>query len=334
MLLSIIIVNYKTPQLVKDCLISLADTNSPLHTYEIFIVDNNSEDGVEHMLMAEFPQVKFIQMGYNAGFARANNAAMRQATGDAYLLLNSDTVVKKNAVDKSFEMLMQGNAVACGVQLLNPDGSPQISGNFAMRGGLNYLLPLPYLGNLLRSFALAAGASKPNIPEAKSEEEVDWINGAYLMVKKKAVDAAGLMDEDFFLYAEEAEWCSRLKKQGRLVIYGDYNVVHLQGESAGAAFKSSAKGYQNIFDRKGKQIILSNLLRIRKEFGLGWFFVIYLFYLAAIPVFFFCLLYEKVFTQKQHYSYVQLTGFADNMIEVSAWLPSIIFNKRRFYKVL
>lgn len=334
MLLSIIIVNYKTPALVVDCLKAISETNRPLSSYEIFVVDNNSDDGMEAVLQNNFPTVKFIQMGYNAGFARANNAAMRVANGDAFLLLNSDTIPKQHSIDGPFELLIASGYAACGVQLLNADGSPQISGNFAMRGGLNYLLPLPFVGNFLRNLALNAGAQKPNIPEAKNVEQVDWINGAYLMVKKAVVDKAGLMDEDFFLYAEEAEWCSRIKKVGPLCIYGAYHVIHLQGESAGSAFNSEAKGYRNIFDKKGKQIILSNLLRIRKEFGLFWFFVIYTIYLLTIPVFFFGLLAQKILNRRQSYTYDQLTGFADNMIDITGFLPSIVFNRRRFYKVL
>ena len=93
--------------------------------------------------------------------------------------------------------------MACGVQLLNVDRTPQISGNYAMKGGLNYLLPLPFIGNILKFFATILKVKKPNIPEAKDVVEVDWINGVFLMVKKQAIDIAGLMDEDFFLYAEE-----------------------------------------------------------------------------------------------------------------------------------
>ena len=88
----------------------------------------------------------------------------------------------------------------------------QISGSRFVKWGLNHLLPLPYWGNFLRWVGYKIGSKDPNIQQAKRVEEVDWITGAFLMVKKNAVEKAGFMDEDFFLYAEEVEWCSRLKK--------------------------------------------------------------------------------------------------------------------------
>lgn len=204
-----------------------------------------------------------------------------------------------------------------------------------MKGGLNYLLPLPYLGVILKWVAENLKIKKPNVPEAKGIVEVDWINGAFLMVKKTATNKAGLLDEDFFLYAEEAEWCSRLKKFGRLCIYGEEHVIHLQGESANNAFSSGGKGYFNLYDKKGLQIMLSNFLRIRKEFGVGWLLFDLFIYLFTIPVFCIGLLLSQIFSRKKNkYNFSQLKGFTKNMGIIIGYVPKIISNKPFFYKVL
>jgi GT2 family glycosyltransferase len=331
--LSIIIVNYKTPWLTTECIQSVYEQGNNDEP-EIIVVDNDSKDDTEELLKKNYPNVRFIQMGYNSGFARANNAGIKISKGDIVLLLNSDTLIKNNAVDNCYNNLASSQYVAAGVQLLNADGSPQISGNYAMKGGLNYLLPLPFLGSFLKWIAGIFNVKKPNVPNASGIVEVDWINGAFLMVKRSAIDIAGLLDEDFFLYAEEAEWCSRLRKTGKLCIYGDEHVIHLQGESANEAFASGGKGYFNLFDNKGLQIMLSNFLRIRKEFGAGWFLFDLFFYVLAIPVFFIGLLLSTIFPGKRKYNFIQLKGFTKNIFKVLGYVPTIISNKPFFYKVL
>ncbi len=331
MRLSIIIVNYKTAQLVINCLASVYKYNT--NKVEIFVVDNFSKDGLELLLQNKYPDVCFIQMGYNAGFARANNAALKIAKGENLLLLNSDTINVKDAVNKCDELLRKSSFSAAGVQLLNDDSTPQISGNYAMKGGLNYLLPLPFTGVFLKAIANLFKVKKPSVEKAENTIEVDWINGAFLMVKKSIIEKVGLLDEDFFLYAEEAEWCSRIKKKGRLCIFGELNIFHLQGESSNSAFGSEGKGYFNLFDKKGLQIILSNFVRIRKQFGLFWFGFDLVFYFLTIPVFFMGTLFSKLGASKK-YNLHQVKGFTKNMFSLIKYLPVIIKNKPFFYKVL
>lgn len=331
-LLSIIIINYKSAQLVYDCLQSIYALKSA-NEFEIIVVDNHSKDGSREKIISLFPQVIWIEMDYNAGFARANNAGIKKSNGKLVLLLNADTIIENNAIERCVNEFYPSEFIACGVQLLNMDGSAQISGNYAMKGGLNYLLPLPFIGPILKSFANTFGVKKPNVPDATGVVEVDWINGAFLMVKKKAIEKAGLLDEDFFLYAEEAEWCSRLKKVGKLCIYGDIHVIHLQGETSNETFKSSGKGYMNLFDRKGRQIILSNLVRIRKEFGVAWFVIILSVYTLEIPVFFIGVLISKIFFSKK-YSFSQTKNYAENVFSIIKLSGKIISGKPYFYKVL
>ena len=152
MQLSIIIINYKCGQLVIDCIQSIYEQNSTF-SYEIIVVDNHSEDGSREKITGLFPGVVWIDMNYNSGFARANNEAIRRAKGETVLLLNADTIIENNAIEKCYIYLKNSQLLACGVQLLNVDRTPQISGNYVMKGGLNYLLPLPFMGNTLKFFA-------------------------------------------------------------------------------------------------------------------------------------------------------------------------------------
>ena len=329
--LSIIIVNYNSPGLVLDCLRSLEQQSIHVST-EIIVVDNDSKDNSKETITSSFPLVKWIQMSYNSGFARANNEGIRNSTAPVVLLLNPDTLVINNGVSNCYKQFINDSYIACGVQLLNPNSTPQISGSYFMKGGLNHLLPLPYLGPLLRFFALRLKVKKPSLSDVSGTQEVDWINGAFLMVKRGAVNKAGLMDEDFFMYAEEAEWCSRLNKIGKLCIYGDLNVIHLQGETANEAFGSSGKGYQNLFDKKGLQIMVSNLLRIRKQYGVGWFLFILSMFIIDIPVFFAGYTISKLVLSRK-YSFRQFKGFTSNVLKLINLSPLIITNRPNFYKV-
>lgn len=332
--LSIIIVNYKTPQLVIDCLKTVY-LQMPANRLQVIVVDNASGDNSRELITAAYPAVTWIQMTYNAGFGRANNEGIRQSAGDVVLLLNSDTLNLDNAIEHCYRQFVAADYVACGVQLLNADGTPQISGNYFMKGGLNYLLPLPYVGNFLKWLGNLAKVEKPNVPDSSGLVEVDWINGAFLMVKKTAIAKAGLLDEDFFLYAEEAEWCSRLRKTGKLCIYGQYKVTHLQGESANEAFNSSGKGYYNLYDRKGLQVMLSNFVRIRKQFGAGWFLVQLGFYTFTIPLFFIASFIENTFRFRNPFADFKMAArFSGNVSRIWRLLPVILSNKPYFYKVL
>lgn len=332
-MISILLINYHSAQLLSDCLQTIyADKCSG--SFEVIVVDNSPIDGAKEKILALYPQVKWRSMDYNAGFARANNAGIKVSNGDAVLLLNPDTLIKGNAISESYDFLMHSKFAGCGVQLLNADGSPQISGNYVMRGGLNYLMQVPYIGSVLRWLALRSGVSKTNLPKAtKAVTEVDWINGAFLMVKKSAVEKAGLLDEDFFLYHEESEWCSRIKKVGNLCILGDQHVIHLEGQSANKAFTSATAGYADLSDRKGYQLMLSMFVRFRKEFGTGWFLFHLLFYTLSIPVVLLCGCVDAL----AHLSKKPLRfagGFAANVLCCWQFIFKIVPNKSYFYKVL
>ena len=332
--LSIIIVNYKTPQLVVDCIHSIKESMTGALP-EIVVVDNYSQDNSREMITTVFPELVWIQMEYNSGFARGNNAGIRAASGELLLLLNSDTLVEGNAIGECAERLRTSSYMAAGVQLLNVDRSPQISGNFFMKGGLNHLMSIPYLGRFIRAIGLAMKVKKTNVAKAEGVVEVDWINGAFLMVKRSVIETAGLLDEDFFLYAEEIEWCSRIRKKGKLCIYGDLNVVHFQGASAAEAFNSTHTGYTKLSDRKGFQLMVSGLLRIRKQFGTGWFLFHFMTFLFNIPVYFIIALIRTILFQPgRKMEWADWWGYSKNSIGLFRFLTRIISNRPYFYKVL
>ena len=332
MALSIILVNFKSPQLHIDCLTEIFK-DPVASTFEIIEVDNNSGDDSRERITKAFPGVIWVQLDNNAGFSRANNAGMRKATGDTMLLLNGDTLPRGKDIEECYQRLRRSDYIAAGVQLLNGDGTHQITGNYAMKGGLNYLLPVPFLGSLVKWLGDLVKVSKPHVPDKVGTIEVDWINGAFLMVKQEAIDKAGMMDEDFFLYAEESEWCGRLRKVGKICLYGDLEVIHLQGLTANLAFGSDGKGYVNIYDRKGLQVMLSNFVRIRKQFGVGWFVFQLLFYIFDIPVFFIGMLFSRL-AGRGRYSWVQFRQYCKNVGVVIAKSGKIIRNKPYFYKVI
>jgi len=332
-LCSIIIVNYKQPGLVVDCLETIFP-NPTSSKFEVIVVDNCSNDDSERIIRKRFPDISWIQMNYNSGFARANNAGIRAAKGELVLLLNSDTLCENNAIAECAERLHESEYIAAGVQLLNPDRSPQISGSYFITGGLNQLLMLPYLGSFCRWLGKQMNVRKTSVGEAKEMVDVDWINGAFLMVKKEAAEKAGLLDEDFFLFFEEIEWCSRLRKVGKMCIYGDLRMVHLLGSTANKAFESSSKGYNDLFDKKGFQIMVSSLLRIRKQYGIGWFIFHLLSYLLNIPFFLVGLVISLPFSAKKRYSLSQFGSYTVNCMKVLLLSGRILLNRPYFYKEL
>lgn len=334
--LSVIIVNYKTPQLVIDCIESIyAQTKE--HSFEIIVIDNDSRDGSKEQILSKFANVQWLDMGYNSGFARANNAGIKVANGRYILLLNGDTIVLDGALDKCIHLMDQNPQVAaCGVQLLNADGTTQISGAHNKKGGLNVLLTIPYIGNMVRYWGYRLKSKVPSIQNISDEKtEVDWIIGAFIMARKTAIDKSGLLDEDFFMYAEEMEWCSRLKKQGQLCLFfQNQRLYTLAADPASQLLKLMAGTTPTMCGAaKARQIMLSHLVRVRKEFGAGWFLVIQFFYILGVPVFFGGWLIEKNFRSKPRYLWKHVAGYSNNVLSVLKYFFRILMNQPFFYKV-
>ena len=332
--LSIIIVNYKTPQLVLDCIRSIKQWEDRVG-YEIIVIDNSPDNSGAPIVCVPFPDVIWHFMGDNAGFARANNKGIELSKGEVVLLLNSDTINVDDAIQNCYERFVASAHIACGVHLLNEDGSSQISGNYFMTGSLNNLLPLPVIGTVLKTAGVLLAVKKPHEPSPESEVKVDWINGAFLMVKKVAIEKVGRLDPDFFLYAEEAEWCYRLSKIGTLCVFGEYKVIHLQGESANKTFGSESKGYYDLYSKKGLQIMLSNLVRIRKQFGVGWLLFHFATLLFEIPLFLVLAVFRSIINVKNFNIEISRPFlFMANVARLASYLPTLVSGKPFFYKVL
>lgn len=334
-LLSIILVNYHSGAFLANCVNSVVAETADI-SYEIILVDNSPQDGAAKNLMQTFADIRYIPMQGNVGFARANNAGIAVANGELVLLLNTDTIILQNAIIKCAAQLQEKqDYVAAGVQLLYADNSPQISGSFNLMGGLNFLMTIPYIGPLLRSVSLLAGVKKPSIQEAHKQTDVDWISGAFLMVKKSTIEKAGMLDPDFFLYHEESEWCGRLQKFGKLCLFGQLNVIHLEGASANTAFTSNTTAYSNLSDKKGLQLLVSMLLRIRKQFGIAWWLVhVFAHFVCSIIIIPVVLLHMLLQWSKAGTIFKFGFGYISNVFRSMPFVIRMAIGKPFFYKVL
>jgi GT2 family glycosyltransferase len=333
--LSIIIINYKSTQLVLDCLDSIY-TQTDQHSFEIIIVDNDSKDDCKEKALSRYPTIRWVQMDYNAGFARANNAGFAIAEGDYILLLNADTIILDGAIDKSITLLQQQkDAAGCGVQLLHTDGTNQISGAHNIKGGLNALLPLPYLGSLVRYLGYRFKTTIPSIHDFADKTKVDWIVGAYILVKKSVLSKSGLFDEDFFMYMEEIEWCGRLQRQGTLYLFSEPKVIHILGGTSNDYYNTTERdNTKEIWNKKGRQVIVSTALRTRKQLGMGWFLVLVATYIAEIPIFFFGLLIDTILSAgKSSYSWKNFGAYTKSILLSCRYFARMVFSKAYFYKV-
>lgn len=218
MTLSIIIVSYNTKELLKKCLRSLEKVKA-----EIIVVDNNSEDGSSDLIKKDFPEVKVISNKENFGFAKANNQALRQAQGEFILLLNSDTVVKPKALEELVEFAKQHpEAGVIGARLLNPDGSVQPS-----------VFHLPTIkGAVLEYWLKQKGTFEKYFPVDNDPREVEAVVGAAMLIPKTVIEKVGLLDERYFMYFEDLDYCRRVKHTGFKVYYlPQAEIIHQHGAS-------------------------------------------------------------------------------------------------------
>ncbi len=233
---SVVIVNWNTKDYLRQCLASVDAGLEAEHRAEVWVVDNASRDGSPAMVQAEFPGVRLIANDDNAGFARANNQALAQATGRYLLLLNSDCKVLNGAISalvRFLDALPQAGIAGC--RLLNADGTIQRSAwrtfptlTSVVTGGL-WLDKLPVVkGKLAREERELAQSEQP--------AQVAHLLGACLMVRRAAMDAAGLLDDTYFMYLEETDWCRRIAAQNFSVWYvPSHAIIHYGQQSAALA---------------------------------------------------------------------------------------------------
>ncbi|OMF88078.1 glycosyltransferase family 2 protein [Paenibacillus sp. FSL R7-0337] len=229
---SILILNYNTCRLTMDCLRSVYDSETS-YSYEIILVDNNSEDDSVETISKEFPEVLLIANSENVGFAKGNNQGMEVASGRYVLLLNSDTVIRKDTLETMLAFMdSRPDLGASGCKVILPDGSL----DKACRRGF----PTPSA-----SFYYAFGFSKlfPDRPkfngyqlgylDPDDEYPVDCLVGAFMLLRRETIEQVGGLDETFFMYGEDLDWCYRIKEAGWGIYYYPHtSIVHLKGGSA------------------------------------------------------------------------------------------------------
>jgi N-acetylglucosaminyl-diphospho-decaprenol L-rhamnosyltransferase len=226
--LSVIIVNWNTRDLLERCLRSVYETVSET-TFEVIVIDNASSDGSRHMVRERFPQVRILANGENVGFARANNQAAMVSEGRYLLLLNSAALLQAGTVQALRDLAKtQPYAGVTGAQLRNPDGSFQAS-HSPFPTLWREILILSGLGRWL--FGRQYPSHGPD--ENRGPQEVDYVEGACLLVRHEAYTAVGGLDEGYFMYAEDVDLCRTMRQQGWQVWYQPAAVVtHLGGGSS------------------------------------------------------------------------------------------------------
>lgn len=222
--MSIVLVCWNNKTYLEQCLISLYEGRLQSN-YDVIVVDNGSTDGSQAMLRERFPQVQIIQNDHNVGLGKASNQGIQATHGRFVLLLNNDTLVNGASLDAMVEFMSKTpDAGAVGGRLLNPDGTLQAASNTFSSLTEEFLITTR-LGTFI----------SPNYPDrgySDKVECVDWIGSACLLVRRAALDQIGLLDEEYFIYGDEADLQYRLKKGGWKVYYlPNVTTIHYGGRS-------------------------------------------------------------------------------------------------------
>lgn len=217
--LSVIIVNYKTQELTLNCIDSVIKSNTKGLVYEIIVVDNASEDGSLEAIEKQFPEVKIIRNHENQGFAKANNLGIKAAKGDYILLLNSDTIVEQNTLKGALSFISDHKHIgALGCKILLPSGKLDLACKRSFPTPLNGLY---HSLNLDVAFpdSVRFGAYNLTYVDENKTCSIDCIMGAFMLVPRVVIDQVGMLDEDYFMYGEDIDWCYRIKGAGYQVMY-------------------------------------------------------------------------------------------------------------------
>lgn len=270
--IEIVVVSYRCRELLEACLHSIERHPYTGGPSTVTIVDNASRDGSAEFVRATFPDVRVVELPQNRGFGAANNVALRETRAEQVLLLNPDTEIWPGVLDEMVEFLRaHPDAGVAGCRLVRRDGSFD---HAAKRS-------FPTVANAVRYFRPGADSSDylaPGVPEDETGP-VDAVNGAFMLVRKAAIDEVGLFDEGYWLYGEDLDWCYRFKQAGWEVLYnGRIVTLHVKGGVAGAhrrlrqnwAFHSSmGRFYRKHYS--GKNALLDGLVyaAIGAKFGVS-----------------------------------------------------------------
>lgn len=230
--LSIIIVNYNTKDLLYQTIKSVIDNTKDI-TYEIFVTDNASVDGSVQMIKETFKDVNLIESKENLGFPKGNNVAIKEAKGRYILLLNSDTKIVKACLQNSIKYMDEHKEIgALGCKVSLPSGKLD---HACKRGFPTPEASLYYLLKLNKIFKNVNKFGKYTMSYVKDDEvsEVDAIMGAFMLIPKEVIDKVGVLDETFFMYGEDIDWCFRIKEAGyKILYYPVEEIIHFKGSSS------------------------------------------------------------------------------------------------------
>lgn len=250
--ISVVIVNWRTLDALRACVNSvLAQKQAP--PLEVIVVDNDSGDGSAEMVEREFPDAKLIKNDQNHGFAYACNQGMRIAAGTRFiLLLNPDTVVPPETIRTMVGVAKRRtDAAVVGCRVLNADGSLERT-CFRFPSLLNVLLAGLYLNRLFPNSRFFAREFM-TWWDRDDEREVDVVTGSFMLVRRDVVDAVGLMDERYFMYVEEADWCYSFTRAGWKCVFSP--AAHITHLSSGSSKQVWAKMY--VWQRKSVLLFLA-----------------------------------------------------------------------------
>jgi GT2 family glycosyltransferase len=224
---SVIVVSYNTRSLLHGCLEAVRASNAI--TVETFVVDNASPDGSADLVAEAFPDVRLIRNRDNRGFAAANNLAIQEARGRYVLLLNPDTIVQPDTIGILAAFLdARPDVGITGPRVLNEDGSLQSCGYWYPT-----LLEEIRQSRQLEKIARRVWGAPRRHPDPGRETEVDWVDGCCLLIRRTVIGRIGPLDEQYFLYAEELDWCRSATAAGwRIVTCPSSEMTHLRGRSS------------------------------------------------------------------------------------------------------
>lgn len=259
---SIIIVAWNVRKLLYDCLKSVYDQTNGI-SFETIYVDNASKDGSVEMVTKEFPEVKVIKNTENKGFIKANNQGIGIAKGKYVLLLNSDTIVLDNAIAKTVKFADEHlDAAVVGCRVLNPDYTLQRT-CFMYPSLLNMFLAATYLYKIFPKSRFF-GREEMTWWDYNDVREVETICGCFSLVRMKAVRQVGLMDEIYFVYGDDPDWCYRFSKYGwKIMFTPEAQIIHYGGQNT----KQMARKFR--LQLHGSELIFMKLHRNRLTFPLA-----------------------------------------------------------------
>ena len=254
--ISIIVVSWNVCEMLRDCLQSIVGQTKK--GYEIIVVDNASVDGSAEMVAEEFPEVRLIANDQNIGFAAANNQGLEISSGHYVLLLNPDTLILDGAIDRMIDWMNGHPDVGCaGCQVFETETVIQRT-CFSDPGPRKILFVET---GLHRIFAQSRFFGFPEYGwwDRQSEMDVDVVSGMFMLVPRHVLDEVGMMDEAFFVYSEEADWCRRIRQAGyRCVFTPAARIMHRDG---------GGKSTSQIKPRMYVQLQKSAMIYVRKHYG-------------------------------------------------------------------